>query len=231
MGLAYTPAATAYRVRSGAERATLVRRTYALVLASIVVTVLGTAFAFTQPGLTIAVQQHFFIAFLCSLLPLFMAMRYHRSFPRNIGFTFVFNFVQGVWLSPLLAYYAARSGPGIIGEAALLTLSTFAVLSLYAMVSRRDFSAWGGFFTIGLWVLIATSVLNIFFHSGLASLWIAGGTILVFGGLLVFDTWRIVRSGQYGEDDYVLAAVSIYLDLLNLFLAVLRLLGAGNRRS
>jgi FtsH-binding integral membrane protein len=66
--------------------------------------------------------------------------------------------------------------------------------------------------------------LNLFFKNTTASLWLAAGTILVFSGLLVFDTWRIVRSGQYGKDDYVPAAVAIYLDLLNLFLAILRLL-------
>ena len=100
---------------------------------------------------------------------------------------------------------------------------------MYAAVSKRDFSAWGSFFIVGVWVLIATSLLNFFFQSALASLWIAGGTVLVFGGLLVFDTWRLLRSGQYGPDDYVQAAVNIYLDLLNMFLAILSLLG-GRRR-
>jgi FtsH-binding integral membrane protein len=97
-------------------------------------------------------------------------------------------------------------------------------------MSKRDFSAWGSFFIVGLWVLIATSLINIFVGSALASVWIAGGTVLVFSGLLVFDTWRIVRSGQYGPNDYVPAAVNIYLDLLNLFLAIITLLG-GRRRS
>jgi FtsH-binding integral membrane protein len=60
-------------------------------------------------------------------------------------------------------------------------------------------------------------------------LWLSAAAVFVFGGLLVFDTWRIVRSGVYGEDDYVAAAVQIYLDLLNMFLAVLRLLGGGRR--
>jgi FtsH-binding integral membrane protein len=55
--------------------------------------------------------------------------------------------------------------------------------------------------------------------------------VFIFAGLLVFDTWRIVRSGQYGPDDYVPAAVSIYLDLINMFLFILSLLGGGNRRS
>ncbi len=78
-------------------------------------------------------------------------------------------------------------------------------------------------------MLISTSLMNFFFQSALASLWIAGGTVLVFSGLLVFDTWRLLRSGQYGKDDYVPAAVNIYLDLLNIFLAILNLLG-GRRR-
>jgi FtsH-binding integral membrane protein len=111
----------------------------------------------------------------------------------------------------------------------MLTFATFGGLSLYATFSRRDFSAWGSFFFIGLLVLIAVSLLNLFFRNPTASLWIAGGTVLVFGGLLVFDTWRIVRTNQYGPEDYVPAAVNIFLDLLNLFLAILSLLG-GRRK-
>jgi FtsH-binding integral membrane protein len=113
--------------------------------------------------------------------------------------------------------------PGVSGQAALLTLSTFGVLTAYAFVSRRDFSAWGSFFVVGLWVLIGTSLLNMFFQNETASLWIAGATVLVFSGMLVYDTWRL--RNQYGPDDYVMAAVQIYLDLLNLFTALLRLLG------
>ena len=230
MGFSYNPAVRTFPVRSGVERATLVRRTYALFFASIVVTMLGAGFAVTQPSLFTAVAQHPFLTFIVALVPLYMAMRNHRTFPQNLGFTFLFTFIEGIWISPLLVLYE-RMQPGVLGQAGLLTLTTFGVLSLYAVLSRRDCSAWGGFFTIGLWVLIATSLLNMFFRNPTASLWLAAGTIFVFGGLLVFDTWRIVRSGAYGEDDYVPAAVQIYLDLLNIFLAVLQLLGGGNRRN
>ena len=230
MGFSYNPALRAVGVRTGAERATLVRRTYALVFASVIVTMLGAAFAVTQPSLFTAVARHPFLTFFCALIPLWMAMRNHRTFPQNLGFTFLFTFIEGIWISPLLVFYE-RMQPGILGQAGLLTFTTFGVLSLYAVLSRRDFSAWGGFFMVGLWVLIATSLLNMFFHNATASLWLAAGTIFVFGGLLVFDTWRIVRSGMYGQDDYVPAAVQIYLDLLNIFLAILELLGASNRRS
>jgi modulator of FtsH protease len=225
MGFSYS---TALPIRSGVERATLVRRTYGLVFVSILVTMAGAAFGLSQPALMAQVAQHPIITFLCMLAPLWMALRSHRVYPRNIALTLLFTFVEGVWISPLLYVYG-RSQPGIIPQAGLLTFSAFAVLSLYAIFSRRDFSAWGSFFMVGLWVLIATSLLNLFFQNTTASLWISAGTVLVFSGLLVFDTWRIVRSGQYGEDDYVAAAVQIYLDLLNMFIAILNLLGGGRR--
>ena len=211
-------------VLSGSDRATLVRRTYGLVFVSVIVTVLGVAFCLSQPAVFEAVARHPFITMLAMFAPLWMAMQARREFPKNIILTLIFTFIEGIFIAPFLALAESRA-PGVISQAGILTLTTFGVLSLYAVTSRRDFSAWGSFFITGLWVLIATSVLNFFFQSSLASLWIAGGTVLVFSGLLVFDTWRILRSGQYGADDYVPAAVNIYLDLLNLFLAIVRLLG------
>lgn len=213
-------------VRTGSDRATLVRRTYALVFASILVTIGGVAFGFTQPRLMAAVQAHPFITFLAMFAPLIMAMRMRHAFPQNIALTFLFAFVEGVWIAPWM-YLLSRSQPGVIGQAAFLTVSSFGILTAYAWVSRRDFSAWGSFFTIGLWVLIATAVMNLFFQSTLASLWISGATVLVFSGLLVFDTWRL--RNVYGPDEYVAAAVQIYLDLLNMFLAIVNLLSGGRR--
>ena len=225
MGVAYTGAL----VRSGEDRATLVRRTYGLVFAGVIVTAIGVAFGQTQPGLMQAVVDHPFITFIATFAPLWMAMRARGKPIQGLGLSFVFTFVMGIMIAPVL-YLAERSNPGITGQAGILTLSAFGVLSLYAAVSKRDFSAWGSFFMVGLVVLVVTSLLNIFFQSTMASLWISAATVLVFSGLLVFDTWRILRSGQYGPDDYVPAALNIYLDLLNMFMAVLNLLGGGRRR-
>ena len=225
MGVSYQ---TGTLVRTGEERATLVRRTYSLVLVSVLVTMVGASFGLSQPNLMAAVAQHPFIAFFCSLAPLLLATRKKADFPMNIGLVLLFNFVMGVIISPALFFYG-RQQPGLIGQAAVLTLGAFGILTLYAFVSRRDFSAWGSFLIVGLWVLILTSFLNYFVGNGTASIWLASVTVLLFSGLLVFDTWRIVRSGQYGPDDYVPAAVNIYLDLLNLFLAIVRLLGGGRR--
>jgi FtsH-binding integral membrane protein len=213
-------------VRTGEERATLVRRTYSLVLVSVLVTMVGASFGLSQPNLMAAVAQHPFIAFFCSLAPLLLATRKKADFPMNIGLVLLFNFVMGVIISPGLFFYG-RQQPGLIGQAAVLTLGAFGILTLYAFVSRRDFSAWGSFLMVGLWVLIGTTFLNYFVGNGTASIWLASVTVLLFSGLLVFDTWRL--RNFYGPDEYVGAAVQIYLDLLNMFMAILRI--TGNRRS
>jgi modulator of FtsH protease len=225
MGVAYTGTL----VRTGEERATLVRRTYGLVFASVIVTAIGVAFGQTQPGLMQAVLDHPFIGMIAMIAPMWMALKARAEPIRGLVLTFVFTFVVGIIISPVL-FIAEKTSPGITGQAGLLTLSTFGVLSLYAAVSKRDFSAWGAFFIVGVWVLIAASLLSFFVPSAIGSLWISAATVLVFSGLLVFDTWRILRSGQYGPDDYVPAAVNIYLDLLNIFMAILNLLGGGRRR-
>ena len=216
-------------VRTGEERATLVRRTYGLVFVSILVTFLGTAFCLSQPAVFEFSARHTFITALAMFAPLYMAMRVRTQYPKNLALVVAFTFIEGIFIAPFLAFAESRT-PGVIGQAAILTLVAFGSLTLYALVSKRDFSAWGGFFMTGLIVLFVTSLLSFFVHSALISLWLAAATVLVFSGLLVFDTWRILRSGQYGPDDYVPAAVNIYLDLLNMFLAIVRLLGGGSRR-
>jgi len=228
MGFSYAPA-PAVQVRSGAERATLVRRTYGLVFASVIVTMLGTAFAFTQPALMSAVAQHPFITFICMFIPLIMAQRAAREFPKNVILTFLFTFIEGIWLAPFL-YLAEQNAPGSVSQAGILTLAAFGGLTLYALLSRRDFSAWGSFFMIGVLVLFVALILNMFVHSAAISLWTSAIGVLIFSGLLVFDTWRILRSGTFGKDDYVIAAVQIYLDLLNMFVFILSLLGGRSRR-
>ncbi|HWL39517.1 MAG TPA: Bax inhibitor-1/YccA family protein [Gemmatimonadaceae bacterium] len=223
MGVPYQVGAAEPVVRTGEERATLVRRTYALVLVSVIVTMVGTSFALSQPALMGAVAAHPFIAMICAFAPLLLATRKKAEFPMNIGLVLLFNFVMGVLISPAIYIYG-RTQPGLIVQAATLTLGAFGILTLYAFVSRRDFSAWGSFLTVGLWVLIGTMLLNLFFRNEMASVWLAGVTVLLFSGMLIFDTWRL--RNRYGPDEYVGAAVQIYLDLLNMFMAILRLLGS-----
>ena len=223
MGVSYQ---TGTLVRTGEERATLVRRTYTMVLVSVLVTIVGVSFGLTQPRLMQAVSDYTIIAFLCALAPLLLATRKKAEFPMNIGLVLLFNFVMGVITSPAIFIYGQRQ-PGVIGQAAVLTIGAFGILTMYAFVSRRDFSPWGSFLTVGLWVLIGTMVLNFFFQNSTVDLWLASVGVLLFSGLLVFDTWRL--RNHYAPDEYVGASVQIYLDLLNMFMFILRLV--GNRRN
>jgi len=213
-------------VRTGEERATLVRRTYTLVFFNILVTMVGATYALSNAVLMQSVMAHPFLTGLCAFVPLIAAQAMRDRFPLNIALVTLFTFAMGVFMAPALSFYAANR-PGVITQAAGLTIGAFGILTVYAFVSRRDFSAWGSFLTVGLWVLIGTSLFNMFFHNALADLWIASVTVLIFSGLLIFDTWRL--RNIFGPNDYVLAAVQIYLDLLNLFLAILRIFGGGRR--
>jgi FtsH-binding integral membrane protein len=213
-------------VRTGEERAQLVRRTYSLVFISVLVTVVGATYAMSNAWVMDQVIQHPWLTMLAVFVPLMAAQGARTRFPLNVAMVLLFAFAMGVMIGPTLIGKAGFDS-GLVTQAATITVGAFGTLTLYAFASRRDFSAWGSFFVVGLWVLIATSLLNMFFGNATSSLWIAGGTVLIFSGLLVFDTWRL--RNVYGPEDYVIAAVAIYLDLLNMFLAILRILGGGRR--
>ncbi|MEO8575552.1 MAG: Bax inhibitor-1/YccA family protein, partial [Gemmatimonadales bacterium] len=193
-----------------------------LVFVSVLFTIAGSMFALSQPSLLEAVARHPFLSMIAPFAALFITLRARDVFPANIGLVLMFTFAMGVVISPVLYVYGQQQ-PGLITQAAMLTIGAFGTLTAYAFVSRRDFSAWGSFFMVGLWVVLGTMFLNFFFRNPALDLWLAGVTVLVFSGLLVFDTWRI--RNQYGPNEYVAAAVTIYLDLLNLFMAILRILG------
>ncbi|HVZ48086.1 MAG TPA: Bax inhibitor-1/YccA family protein [Gemmatimonadaceae bacterium] len=227
MGYSRYYAANPGLVLSGEQRATLVRRTYSLVLACVFITMGGTWFGLQNESILVAVAQHGFITFLLTLAPLWAASAMRSlGAPQRLGLVALFSGMMGVSISPAI-YLAAQRAPDTVWQAGLLTASAFTVLTAYAWISRRDFSAWGAFFVVGMFVLVAASVLNYFFGNQTAYLWIAAIGVLVFSGLLVFDTWRL--RNVFGPDDYIVAALQIYLDLLNMFMFILALL--GGRRS
>ncbi len=214
-------------VRSGEDVATLVRRTYTLVFASIMVTIAGAAYAMTSPTMMDAVRAHPWIMLACVFIPLIGAQVSRNSFPQNIGFVFLFTFAEGLYIAPFIAAMEQVS-PGSASQAGLLTFTAFATLTAYAFISRRDFSAWGSFLVTGVVILFVTMLLMMFTGATSGFTWISGIAVLLFSGLLVFDTSRL--RNVYGPDDYVMAAVNIYLDLLNMFIFILSLL-SGNRKN
>ncbi|MBS0396061.1 MAG: Bax inhibitor-1 family protein, partial [Proteobacteria bacterium] len=107
-----------------------------------------------------------------------------------------------------------------------LTGGTFLALSAYAVTTRRRFSALGGFLAVGMITAFLLGLVAIFFHLTGLSLAVAGLFALLAGGVILWQTGEIVNGG---ETNYVLATVTLYVSLYNLFLSLLQLLGLAPR--
>lgn len=137
---------------------------------------------------------------------------------------FAFTGIMGAALGPTLNYYVALpGGPSMIMQALGGTALVFFSLSAYALTSRKDFSYMGGFLMTGLIVAIVAIIANIFMGIPALSLTISAAIIMIMSGLILFDTSRIINGG---ETNYIRATVSLYLNIYNLFINILHLLGA-----
>ncbi len=136
---------------------------------------------------------------------------------------FAFTGCMGAALGPILtAFLALQQGPLLVMQAMAATALVFLALSGYALVSRKDFSFLGGFLFTGLILVLIAGLANIFFQVAVLSLALPAIIVLLMSGLILFDTSRIVHGG---ETNYIRATVSLYLNIYNLFTALLQLLG------
>jgi modulator of FtsH protease len=137
---------------------------------------------------------------------------------------FAFTGCMGASIGPMLSFYLALpSGPGLILQALAGTAIVFFTLSGYVLTTRKDFSFLGGFLFTGLILVVIAALVNIFLNVPILSLALPALIVIIMSGLILFDTSRIIHGG---ETNYIRATVSLYLNILNLFTALLRLLGA-----
>jgi len=141
-----------------------------------------------------------------------------------------FAVAMGLSLSTIFLVYS----PVAIAQAFFATAAGFAALSLYGYTTKRDLSAFGTFLIIGLVGLIVASVINMFVNSGPLGLVISLVGVLLFAGLTAYDTQRtksmyfqVAGHGELVSKAVVLAALTLYLDFINMFLFILRLFGSG----
>ena len=124
---------------------------------------------------------------------------------------------------PLLAILICMGSGGTIGTAFLMTSILFGVLSMFAINSKSDFSNWGKPLFITLIIVIIASLLNHFIlQSPIMHIVITAGILLLFSVFTIYDTQNIANGAYESEVD---AAISLYLDFLNMFTAILQLLG------
>ena len=216
----YARAQTGAQEQVGSNVA-FMKKTYQLLAASMIAAAAG-AYA-TMPYAESIMQYKWFI-FGAELLVLFFGLSMSRGKPGlNLAMLFIFTFLTGVSLVPLLAALIGAGNGALIGNAFLMTSVLFGALSLFAINSKSDYSSWGKPLFITLIVVIVASLVNYFFlHSPMMHIVITAGILLLFGIFTIYDTQNIANGAYDSEVD---AAVSLYLDFLNMFTAILQLLG------
>ncbi len=141
----------------------------------------------------------------------------------NLIMLFAFTFLTGLTLTPLLsAILTMPGGAGILTNALLLTAVSVGGLSLFATNTTKDFTFMGKFLFIALIIMIVAGLINIFLGSPLLQVILAAVGAIVFSGFILYDTQNLLR-GNFGSP--VEAAIALYLDILNLFISILQLLG------
>ncbi len=215
----YTASEAGY-AQEGASVA-FIKQTYQLLAASMVAAAAG---AYVTMPFAETVMQFKWIIFGAELLILFFGLRMTRGHAgANLAMLFAFTFLTGVSLVPLLASLIGMGQGAMIGNAFLMTSVLFGALSMFAINSKSDFSSWGKPLFITLIVVIIASLVNYFIlQSPLMHIVITAGILLLFSIFTIYDTQNIAN-GAY--DSPVDAAVSLYIDFLNMFTAMLQLLG------
>lgn len=129
----------------------------------------------------------------------------------------------GYTLGPILnLYLSLPNGSQIVMTALGGTGAIFLALSAYALISRKDFSFMGGFLMVGLLVGFLLSLASLLFDMPVLSLAVSGMFILLMSGMILWQTSAILHGG---ETNYIMATVSLYITLFNLFLSLLQILG------
>ena len=156
---------------------------------------------------------------------LLFATRAYSNSGTGVLLVFGFTGLMGFSLGPTMNHFLSLpNGSEIVGTALLATGAAFLSLSAYVQVTKKDFAFLGGFLFVALIGLVVVSVIGLFFATPGLSLLIAYASVLIFGAYILYDTSSIIAGRQ---TNYIMATISLYLDILNMFTAMLRIVSGG----
>lgn len=212
------PTAYQHSAVSEAEVSKLFRNTYSLLAMTMAFSAL-VAFAsmslnLPHPGLIITLVGFYGLLFLTTKL-------------RNSGWgllsTFAFTGFLGYTLGPILnAYLSLPNGGQLVSMALGMTALVFFSLSAYAILTRKDFSFLSGFIMAGFVVLLCAVVASFFFQISGLQMAISAGFVLFSSAVILYQTSAIIHGG---ENNYIMATITLFVSIYNLFLSLLQLLG------
>lgn len=197
----------------------VIRNTYILLSMTLLFSAVTAGISMTMnlphPGLVLTLVGYFGLLFLTS--------KFRNS---GLGLLFVFGLTgfMGLTLGPMLnAYLSLPNGDQLVMTALGATGVIFLSLSGYALSSRKDFSFMGAFLMVGILVAFLAGLASVFFTLPGLSLAVSAMFVLLMSGLILYETSQLVHGG---ETNYIMATVSLYVSIYNLFVSLLQLLGA-----
>ena len=199
----------------------VVRNTYMLLSLTLAFSALtaGAAMALNlpHPGLIVTLVGYFGLLFLTAKF---------KNSTLGLGFVFALTGFMGYTLGPIISsYLSLPSGGQIVMTAMGATAAIFLGLSGYALTSRKNFSFMGGFLMVGILVAFLAGLGAIFFEIPALSLTVSAMFVLLMAGLILYETSNIIHGG---ETNYIMATVTLFVAIFNLFTSLLHLLGFAN---
>ena len=171
-------------------------------------------FQLPHPGLIITLVGYFGLLFLTTKF---------RNSALGLVMVFALTGFMGYTLGPILnAYLAMPNGGEVVMMAMGATGAMFLGLSVYALTTRKDFSFMGGFLMVGILVAFLAGLGAVFFAMPGLSLAVSSMFVLLMAGLILYQTSEIIHGG---ETNYIMATVTLYVSIFNLFTSLLHLLG------
>jgi modulator of FtsH protease len=172
------------------------------------------ALGLPHPGILITLVGYFGLLFLTTKF---------RNSGAGIACVFALTGFMGYTLGPILSHYLALpNGSQIVMMAMGGTAAIFLALSGYVLATRKDFSFMGGFLMVGILVAFLAGVGAVFFQMPGLALGVSAMFVLLMSGLILFETSNIIHGG---ETNYIMATVTLYVTIYNLFTSLLHLLG------
>ncbi len=210
-------------------RSAFFNKVFAIFGLSILSTGLGVYVGFNYLLLTfIHNPAYMFGIFIVELILIFSSRAWSKTVPLNYFLFSLFTFISGLTIVPLLASFAIEfQGYDIIYRSLFATTATFLAMGIIGYTSKKSFEGLGGFLFLSLIGMLIVGIVGIFIPWGnTGEMIFSGFGVIVFAGYALFDFSRLKH---YPEDEYIMAAIQIYLDIFNLFISILRLTGAISR--
>ncbi|WP_268796958.1 Bax inhibitor-1/YccA family protein [Pseudomonas huanghezhanensis] len=204
------------------EVSRVLRNTYGLLALTLV---FSGVMAFVSQQMNVRYPNVFVV--LIGFYGLFFLTSKLRDSAWGIVSTFALTGFMGFILGPILnRYLGMQGGAEVVSSAFAMTALVFGGLSAYVLITRKDMSFLGGFITAGFFVLMGAVLASMFFQISGLQLAISAGFVLFSSAAILFQTSAII---QGGERNYIMATISLYVSIYNLFISLLQIFGIMSR--